>query len=336
MEVKKLLDKRNIELQYIKDKDYDFGELRDKEIITNEGPFTKNLLLNAGFKKFHIVSEASIERAEEIKKLIRNKEIAGFGGGKAIDIAKKVSFDLNKNLISVPTAPSHDGLISINCSLYDGERRKTIPAKYSRKVIIPLYLWKNAGNLKKAGICDLFSNLVALQDLSLGEKAGEQFSEFYKKISFSAIEKVVNCEDERKLAEGLVLSGLAMEKTSRYCSGSEHEVERLLENKINEGKYLHGQLAGTGTLISAKVYSLFSPELSGLRFDSKSFFKYIKNLMEKKGVYDFALEPLRDGKFKPNILKELSEVRPERYTLWNVIDSQKVDWGKVIRGILNR
>lgn len=343
MDLNKLLKERNIELEFIEDQNYNFGELKGKVIVTNDNSFTKNLLLNLGFKDFYTVSEASITRVEQIKKLIeedtrRSSEkegIAGFGGGKAIDVAKKVSFDLNKDLISVPTAPSHDGLISINCSLYNGKRRETIPAKYSRKIIIPLYLWKNSGNLKKSGICDLFSNLVALQDLSLSEKAGEHFSEFYKKLSFDAVEKVLNSEDEKNLAEALILSGLAMEKTSRYCSGSEHEVERLLENKINEGKYLHGQLAGTGTLISAKVYSLYSNRLKGLRFNPDSFFEYVKNLMGKKEVFDFALQPLKDEKFNPEILKELSNVRPERYTLWNFVDSQKVDWDNVIKEILN-
>jgi len=332
MKFEELLDERRIELKYVNDNNFD--ELKGKAIITNKGSFTRNLLLNLGFEDFHPVSEASIEEAEQIKNLIKERDIVGFGGGKAIDVAKKIASDLNLNLISVPTAPSHDGLISKNCSLYKGSKRETIPAKYPRKIIIPLNLWKNSGNLKKAGICDLISNLIALQDLSLAEKRGEQFSEFYKKLSFESVEKVLNCRDEKELAESLILSGLAMEETSRYCSGSEHEVERLLENKINEGKYLHGQLAGTGILISAKVYSLYSDKLKDLRFGSENFFEYIRNLMKKKDVYNFALLPLLDEKFKPEILKEVSEVRPERFTLWNVVDSKKIDFERVINEII--
>jgi len=332
MKFEELLDERRIELKYVNDNNFD--ELKGKAIITNKGSFTRNLLLNLGFEDFHPVSEASIEEAEQIKNLIKEKDIVGFGGGKAIDVAKKIASDLNLNLISVPTAPSHDGLISKNCSLYKGSKRETIPAKYPRKIIIPLNLWKNSGNLKKAGICDLISNLIALQDLSLAEKRGEQFSEFYKKLSFESVEKVLNCRDEKELAESLILSGLAMEETSRYCSGSEHEVERLLENKINEGKYLHGQLAGTGILISAKVYSLYSDKLKDLRFGSENFFEYIRNLMKKKDVYNFAILPLLDEKFKPEILKEVSEVRPERFTLWNVVDSKKIDFERVINEII--
>lgn len=336
MDIGELLKKRNIELEFLEHKRDNFKDFTGKAVITNEDLFTKNLLLKSGINKFHTVSEASIKRAKEIKKLIREEEIVGFGGGKALDIAKKVSFDLNKELITVPTAPSHDGLISINCSLHDGKKRKTIPTKYSRKIIIPVYLWKNSGNLKKAGICDLFSNLVALQDLSLAEKSGEKFSEFYKKLSFGAVKKILGSVSDRTLAEALIISGLAMEETSRYCSGSEHEAERLLENKINGGKYLHGQLAGTGSLISAKVYSIHLDKLKNLKFNSKNFFEYVKSLMKKKNVFEFALQPLKDEKFRPEMLRELGKVRPERYTLWNFIDSKKVDWDKITAEILER
>jgi len=333
MDVLKLLNERNIELVYLNE-DSGFPELKKGTIITNAGGFTKNLLSDAGVEGFYPVSDASLDKVEEIKKNEHIDYMIGFGGGKAIDIAKKLAYDLNLNLISIPTAPSHDGLISKNCSLYNGTRRETIPTKYPSKIIIPSYLWKDSGDLKKAGICDLISNLTALQDISLSEKNGESFSEFYKQLSFESAEKVLGCGTDKELAEALIMSGIAMEETSRYCSGSEHEVERLLEAKINGGKYLHGQLAGTGTLISAKVYEIYSDELSGLRFDSDGFFSDIKNKMKKISVYESAIKPLKDEKFNPDLLREISKIRPERYSLWNVIDSEKVDWKKVVGGIL--
>ena len=333
MDIQKLLNERNIKLTYL-DKDYEIPELKKGTIITNNGGFTRNLLSNSGFEGFYQVSDASLDNVEEIKKNNHAGYIIGFGGGKAIDIAKKLAYDLDLNLISIPTAPSHDGLISKNCSLYNGTKRETIPTKYPSKIIIPLYLWKNSGYLKKAGICDLISNLTALQDISLSEKKGEKFSEFYKQLSFESSEKVLGCGTDKELAEALIMSGIAMEETSKYCSGSEHEIERLLEAKINGGKYLHGQLAGTGTLISAKVYEIYSNELPDLRFESKKLFEEIKEKMKKVDVYEFAIEPLKDEKFNPEILREISKVRPERYSLWNVIDSEVVDWKEVVKGIL--
>jgi len=334
MRLKKLLRQRRIKLKFFEKEKKALRKLKGKEIITNDSDFTKNLLKEAGFNFFHIVDKASIEATEIIKeemKSITAEEIVAIGGGKAIDVGKKVAADLNIKLISFPTAPSHDGLISRNCSLYENGKRKTIPAVYPRKLIIPLNLWKNSGNLKKAGICDLISNYIALQDLSLAEKRGEKFDDLYKYLSFKAT-KLMDFEKEKHLAYALILSGLAMEKTSQYCSGSEHIAERLFEEKI-QNSYLHGQLAGTGTLISAKVYSKFSDNFPDLRFDSKKMFNLIKDEMKRGNVLDFAIAPLKNEKFNPEWLKELSKMRPERHTLWSEINSEELDWKEIIEEI---
>ncbi len=334
MRLHRLLRQRRIKLKFFENEKKALRKIKGKEIITNNSDFTKNLLEEAGFNFYHVVDEATIETVNVIKEEMRNiraKEIVAVGGGKAIDVAKKVAADLNIKLISFPTAPSHDGLISKNCSLYEEGKRKTISAVYPRKIIVPLNLWRNSGKLRKAGICDLISNFVALQDLSLAEKQGEKFESLYKYLSLQAT-KLINFGKERHFAYALIFSGLAMEKTSRYCSGSEHIIERLLEEKI-QNSYLHGQLSGTGTLISAKVYSKFANNFPDLRFDSKKIFDLVKDEMKRENVLDFAIEPLRDERFKPEWLKEVSEMRPERYTLWNEIDSQKINWEEIIEEI---
>ncbi len=334
MRLHKLLRQRRIKLKFFENEKKALRKIKGKEIITNNSDFTKNLLEKAGFNFYHVVNEATVETVNVIKEEMRNirtKEIVAIGGGKAIDVAKKVAADLNIKLISFPTAPSHDGLISKNCSLYEEGKRKTISAVYPRKIIVPLNLWRNSGKLRKAGICDLISNFVALQDLSLAEKQGEKFESLYKYLSLQAT-KLINFDKERHFAYALIFSGLAMEKTSRYCSGSEHEIERLLEEKIQNG-YLHGQLSGTGTLIAAKVYSKFANNFPDLRLDSKKIFDLVKDEMKRENILDFAIKPLRDERFKPEWLKEVSKMRPERYTLWNEIDSQKINWEEIIEEI---
>jgi glycerol-1-phosphate dehydrogenase [NAD(P)+] len=334
MRLKKLLRERGIKVRFFENEKKALRKIRGKEIITNDDDFTKNLLQRAGFIFFHAVDKATMETVETIKEEMRNikaKEIVGIGGGKAIDVAKKVAADLKIELISFPTAPSHDGLISKNCSLYCGEKRKTIPTIYPTKIIIPLRLWRNSGNLRKAGICDLLSNIIALQDISMAERKGEKFEDLYKYLSFNAT-KLVNFEKEKHFAYALIFSGLAMEKTSQYCSGSEHIIERLLEEKMPNG-YLHGQLAGTGTLISAKIYSKFIDSSSELRFDCLHLFDVVKEGMKSENVFDFAKAPLKDERLDPEWLKELSKLRPERYTLWNKVDSQKINWEEIIEEI---
>jgi len=334
MRIHKLLRQRKIKLKFFENEKKALRRIKRKEIITNDSEFTKNLLQDAGFIFLHIVEKASIENVNIIKEEMKDigaKEVVAIGGGKAIDVGKKVAADLNINLFSFPTAPSHDGLISKNCSLYYGNERKTIPAVYPRKLIIPLNLWRNSGILRKSGICDLMSNLIALQDISLAEKQGEKFDDLYKYLSFEATKRI-NFEKERHFAHALIFSGIAMEKTSRYCSGSEHIMERLLETNL-ENTYLHGQLSGTGTLISANIYSKFADKLQGLRFDSRKMFDLIVQQMKRENVLDFAISPLRDDRFRPEWLEKASETRPERYTLWNEIDSKEINWQEVIQEI---
>ena len=333
MDIKKLLGERGISLEFVENSSKLFSEIKSKQIITNNSGFARELLEEKGFKDFYPAQEDSLKEVERIKKQIgKEKAVVGFGGGKAIDVAKKVSSDLNLDFISVPTAPSHDGLVSKNSSLSDDTgKRISIPAKYPTKLIIPLHLWKNTGDLRKAGICDLISNLIALQDLSLAEKEGEKFDDFYKELSFEA-QKPESFEDDKVLAHSLIMSGISMEQTSRYCSGSEHEVEKLLERKL-KGKYLHGQLVGLGTLITARVYFIYADSFPELRFDPRALFEEIKQRMIKENIYDFVRAPLADKDFKAEFLEEVSEIRPQRYGLWNFVDSKKIDWGEIVRDI---
>jgi len=330
MDIRNLLEERKIELKYIDKPTYIRDGLLEQQIITNDDSFTINLLENAGFRKYYPISAASLHEAEKLAETIGPGEIVGVGGGKAIDVAKYVSNRLDWPLVLVPTGPSHDGLASVNCSLYNGQERKSLHTKYPRKLIIPLHLWKTSGNLRKAGICDLLSNRVALQDVQLAYVCdGKEFDETYREMSKGAIEKLVDMEDDKGLAEALILSGIAMEKGSQYCSGSDHDAERLLESKIKNTFY-HGQLAGTGTLISAYCYLVEADNLpTELEYDSSKLFEMTVEDMKNLGVLDFALEPLVYEKFNPKWLKELSKVRPDRYNLWNKVNSEEVDWNEV-------
>lgn len=337
MDIRKLLKERGIKVNFIRKIGTESirKEISQGEVITNNSEFTENLLLRNGVKEFHKVKNASLKTAILLEKKIKKKKIIGFGGGRALDVAKKIAFDLKIPFISIPTSPSHDGLISKNSSLYTKEgKRISIPTTYPKKVFIPLNLWKKSGDLRKAGFCDIISNIIALEDISLAEKENkEKFSNLYKKLSERAI-KYATLKNDRKLALAILYSGLAMEKTSRYCSGSEHDAERLLEEKLRKYHFLHGQLAGTGALISAKVYSLYYKILpSGLRFNPKTLYQRILFKFKKNHLSSFVLVPLKTPRFNYLWLEDLSKVRFERFNLWNTIDSRKIDWKKVISEI---
>ena len=49
----------------------------------------------------------------------RTERVIGVGGGSKIDMGKKLAYDLDVPFISVPSAPSHDGIASPRASIYD-------------------------------------------------------------------------------------------------------------------------------------------------------------------------------------------------------------------------
>ena len=52
---------------------------------------------------------------QEIEKKVRQSKsdlVVGVGGGRSVDIAKLIGFNLNKPFVSVPTSASHDGIAS--------------------------------------------------------------------------------------------------------------------------------------------------------------------------------------------------------------------------------
>ncbi|MFI5416897.1 MAG: iron-containing alcohol dehydrogenase, partial [Nitrososphaerales archaeon] len=82
-----------------------------KKIIQTK--FQKSLLM-AGIKSvWHNANnndETSIDKIQNDVKKDGSDLIIGIGGGRSVDIAKMISFNLEKPFVSVPTAASHDGI----------------------------------------------------------------------------------------------------------------------------------------------------------------------------------------------------------------------------------
>jgi len=277
------------------------------------------------------------ERCATLGKKLKVNVVVGYGGGRPLDVAKYVAKKLGKPLVLFPTAPSHDGIASgVSSLVMDKNKKITMQTKHPNAVYVPMHLWKNAERLKKAGTLDVLSNFVSLQDVSLsfriiGEKINEdQFKLAVASLIFSLKAK----KNEKFLLKALLSSSLSGigEKGSRYISGSEHEVEKVLTLKI--GKHLHGEYVGLGSLISAFVYS--SINIHELLFDKDNLFEILIWSMKRNDALDSVANVLndRDVAKKAHIhLKHVSHVRPERYTLWNHINSKDVDFGEIIKEI---
>ncbi|MCK5063381.1 MAG: hypothetical protein KAR23_05635, partial [Candidatus Aenigmarchaeota archaeon] len=63
-------------------------------------------------------------------------------------------------------------------------------------------------------------------------------------------------------------------------------------------------------------------------------YKDLVSLFSSCGALDFALLPIVEEKDAlVKCFKKLYHVRPERYTLWNLIDPEDIDWGLVLDSV---
>ncbi|MCD6367669.1 MAG: iron-containing alcohol dehydrogenase [Candidatus Aenigmarchaeota archaeon] len=298
--------------------------------------FTNRYLDNLGiFGNRFSINDESFSEVYRVMKHIKGEFVVGFGGGRVLDISKMVAYLTQRKLILIPTAPTHDGLISKNSVLITNGSKKSFPTKFPQKVIIPKDLWESSGDLKKFGEMDVLANIVALEDVSLAtEDINFKPETEYMKLSMMAVKYILD-SSIKDLALALLLSGLAMEKSSRYCSGSEHELEKILTKNFGK-KYYHGQLVGTSMLLASKVYEKYSTCLrtKKLFIDPKELYYDIFDVMRKKDLLVYAMKPLKERRPIHRWLKEASRVRPERYTLWNRLDSKNIKWKKIIEEVM--
>lgn len=196
------------------------------------------------------------------------------GGGRVLDAVKLAAARTDVDFVSVPTAVSNDGISSPVASLTgkDGARASH-GARMPAGIIVDVEAIGSAPlRTIRAGAGDLLSNLTACQDWRLADAQGnDRFDAYAAMIAESAarpamdLQDVTSPEAHRVLAEGLVLSGLAMAAagTSRPCSGAEHLISHALDAHLAGKAALHGEQVALGTLISAAAHGV--PALDQLR-----------------------------------------------------------------------
>ena len=209
-----------------------------------------------------IVREASKKEVERLNEKIPMDTgvMVSVGGGKVIDVGKFLAQENKIPFISIPTAPSHDGIASNRVSLKDGDIFHSLGARAPIAVIADIGILSNAPHkLVASGGADVISNYTAVNDWKLArEKEGEYYSEYAAALSLLSSEIVLNSAElikERKergirnLVEALISSSISMSlvESSRPASGSEHMFSHALDRvkydrKVNES--LHGEQCG--------------------------------------------------------------------------------------------
>ena len=192
--------------------------------------------------------------------------IVGVGGGRVIDTAKIVAYNLDIPFISVPTAASHDGIASARASVpMEAGIPRLKPSPRWRSWPIPAIIASAPHRLLAAGCADVISNYTAILDWELAHRVkGEPMSEYAIALSKMTAEILVKNaaiikphqeQSARFVIKALVSSGVAMSiaGSSRPASGGEHKFSHALD-RLAPGKALHGESCGIGTIISMYLH----------------------------------------------------------------------------------
>jgi len=230
------------------------------------------------------VEEASFEQARDLFTNLPAgiHAILGYGGGKALDTAKYVSFLSRLPYISIPTSLSNDGMCSPQSSLTLDGRRKSLPSSMPFGVVIDTEVCLEAPEiLWLSGVGDLVAKLTAITDWKLAFHAvGTKVDDFAALLSDSTVFQFIarphrDLEGVRLLGTALMLNGISMGVcgSSRPASGSEHLISHALDS-LSGRPALHGLQVGVATYLVSLLQKKNSETIAGL-FEKTGFWDAI-------------------------------------------------------------
>ncbi|WP_299291598.1 sn-glycerol-1-phosphate dehydrogenase [Nitrosopumilus sp.] len=272
--------------------------------------------LNSNKIKFvwHTSIDNQIESLNQIQKNVKKDKadlIAGIGGGRSVDTAKLISYNLEIPFVSLPTAASHDGMASPFVSV-KSDKPHSIVATAPMGVFVDIDIIKKAPKkLLASGCGDLIANIIAVKDWQLGhEKKKEYYGRYAADLALMSAKIVMENSSEfakkgpdaRVIVEGLISAGVAscIAGSSRPCSGAEHLFSHALD-KIAPGIGLHGEKCGIGSILIGKLQGQ----------DWKKIVSTLKNV----GAPTTAKEIGLTEDMVIEALTIAQELRPERYTI---------------------
>lgn len=268
---------------------------------------------------WHISGNNTITAINTIQKDVKKDQsdlIVGIGGGRSVDTAKMIAYNLDKPFVSVPTAASHDGMASPFVSIV-GDKPHSIVASAPLGVFVDIDIIRKApAKLLASGCGDLIANIIAVKDWQLGhEKTGEYYGRYSANLALMSAKIVMenssyyakNGLDIRVIVEALISAGVAscIAGSSRPCSGAEHLFSHALD-KIAPGRGLHGEKCGIGSIMMAKLQGQ----------DWKKIVKTLKDVGAPVSAKQVGLK-------SDEIITALmiaQELRPERYTILKEIE----------------
>ncbi|MEX0993166.1 MAG: iron-containing alcohol dehydrogenase [Solirubrobacterales bacterium] len=260
--------------------------------------------------------------------------VVAVGGGKTIDVTKLACELADVPVVTVPTQLTADGIASPISVVRDSAgHTQSMRARMPIAVLADLdVIAASPVASMRAGLGDLVANPCAIRDWRLAANADrESVDDFAALLAQTATDLVyatgvaqLGAEQPdrdflRRLLEGLVLSGLAMEiaGSSRPCSGSEHLFSHALD-RLRPGTAAHGEQVAFGSLLAARLHGA----------DWRSLQSFLRSAGMERAASGFGLSE--------NELIEVLEVapstRPDRYTVLDEVDEPEL--GAAVRDVL--
>ncbi|BCS91939.1 NAD(P)-dependent glycerol-1-phosphate dehydrogenase [Metallosphaera javensis (ex Sakai et al. 2022)] len=305
-------------------RDYLFQLSVSEPVLVVTGPNVRKIVIDEiakglnelGKMEFVEVMDSSVDevnRVEEKAKELNPRFVLGIGGGKTIDVAKYVAYKLNVNFISIPTAPSHDGITSSFASIKGLGKPVSVKAKMPYAIIADINVLSSAPRrLINAGIGDTIGKLVAVRDWKLASKlTGEYYGDYTASLALLSAKHALSCTkiihrdlkySVSLLTEALISSGVAMGMagSTRPASGSEHLFAHAVD-LLQPNAALHGELVGIGSIIMAYIHGINWRE--------------IRNALDRIGAPTTAKQLGIPNDVVIKALTIAHTIRPERYTI---------------------
>lgn len=209
--------------------------------------------------------------------------VIGFGGGKALDVAKYAGFLARLPCLAVPTSLSNDGFCSPQSSLTVEGKRRSLPAAVPMGVVIDTEVCLGAPEvLWHSGVGDLVAKFTAVTDWKLAFHAtGAEVDDFAALLSDASVYQFLarplrDIEGVKLLGSALLLNGISMSicGSSRPASGSEHLISHALD-QISTRPRMHGIQVGVAAYLVSLLQGAHSGEIAGL-FERTGFWNAVE------------------------------------------------------------
>ena len=253
-----------------------------------------------------LINVTSVELSwieKQIEDLPDFDTIVGIGGGMAIDVAKYISWKLNKRLVSIPTILSVDAFTTPAAGVRNNHDVGYLGAATPNPLIIDYNILRTAPKeLNIAGVGDLFSIHTASFDWSyanskekseypFSDKAiegGEKILEFIYDNIGSIREN--NNNGLRAIVEAYIsLNTICLPLDHfRIEEGSEHYLFYELEERLKR-PFIHGNIIGLGIYLLSRLQNNDPKFITQMMNDSGLVYHPNSMNIEKKDLVDSLL-----------------------------------------------